>query len=439
MNFKLLFLPLLLLALLLSGCGMVDDPAPGAAVCPVPPDVCDAAGENKYVYDLMHGLYFWANATPALDYTTYATPSDLLAALKYSPQDRWSYITTQAAYSSLFAEGTYLGYGVGVKADESGVWRVYIVYSGSGADAAGLKRGYAVTSLGGVPVADIVAQNQWNTLFDAGGEGATLAITYIDLAGSSGSAVMTKGVVTIPPVYDHRVLYGNGVAVGYLMFTSFNGTVPPALDAAFAAFKAAGVERLVVDLRYNGGGLISTSAYLAGKVADFGASQAVFLRYRHNAAYAWLDRLLRFPFTGPVTADDAVIVITTAATASASEAFINGLRPFMKVTLVGSATHGKPTGMYGCAFCGNVLSAVAFENENAWGQGQYYGGIAADCMAADGLTAPLGDKGEASLAAALYYAAHNACPPTGGQKPRVAAAGAEGAPLTGLAAEAGAY
>lgn len=424
----------LLILLTPTGCGIVSGPS--GVVCPTPPAACDAVSQNRYVYDFMKGLYFWADTVPVVDYTSYATPGDVLAATVYTPKDRWSYISTATAFTSIFSQGQYIGYGFGVKLGSDGVWRFYIVYPGSPAAVGGLRRGYALTSLNGLPVAQIASQNLWNTEFGADVIGVQMSVGYTDASGASGNVTLTKGIVTVPPVYDARVLSYSGGSAGYLSFTMFNESTPGAVADAFARFQRAGIQDLVVDLRYNGGGLLYQTADIAGRIADYQAAGAVFNRYRHNAAHRWLDRLLRFSITGPAASGGRVIVITTASTASASESLINGLKPFMNVVLVGSKTQGKPAGMYGCQFCGNVISAIAFELENAHGEGGYYNGIGVTCPADDGLTFQLGDPAEPSLKTALYYAANGSCPPTAAQKPGVVPVAA---PLTGIHAEAGAY
>ena len=76
------------------------------------------------------------------------------------------------------------------------------------------------------------------------------------------------------------------------------------------------------------------------------------------------------------------MVITTRGSASASEAIVNGLRPYMDVKVVGDTTYGKPVGQYGFDFCDKVLYPVAFLVTNARGEADYFDGIPADCAAA---------------------------------------------------------
>jgi C-terminal processing protease CtpA/Prc len=109
---------------------------------------------------------------------------------------------------------------------------------------------------------------------------------------------------------------------------------------------------------------------------------------------------------------DRLVVITTDGSASASEMIINGLRPFIPVTVVGSTTYGKPVGQLTSNFCDKVLFPVAFKSVNVRGEGEYFNGIPADCPAPDDLDHALGDGAEASLATALQFLRTGRCSAT---------------------------
>jgi carboxyl-terminal processing protease len=81
----------------------------------------------------------------------------------------------------------------------------------------------------------------------------------------------------------------------------------------------------------------------------------------------------------------------------------------MPVTTVGETTYGKPVGQYGITFCDKILYPVAFTLRNALGQGDFFGGIPADCPAADDADHQLGDPAEASLAEALTVVRTGQC------------------------------
>ncbi len=102
-------------------------------------------------------------------------------------------------------------------------------------------------------------------------------------------------------------------------------------------------------------------------------------------------------------------MITSGATASASELLINGLRPFMQVVLVGETTYGKPFGAAPRSACGTTYSAVQFETVNGEGAGGYTAGFQPDCLVPDDLDRQLGDPQEARTRAALEYIANGRC------------------------------
>ncbi len=102
-------------------------------------------------------------------------------------------------------------------------------------------------------------------------------------------------------------------------------------------------------------------------------------------------------------------MITTRASASASELIVNGLRPYLPVVVIGDRTFGKPVGQYGLPFCDKVLNAVSFVLKNSQGEADYFDGLPATCAAGDALDRPLGDVEEASLKEAFVYLRTGAC------------------------------
>src|SRR6185295_9747703 len=108
--------------------------------------------------------------------------------------------------------------------------------------------------------------------------------------------------------------------------------VQPSFDAladAFAALGAANVNEVVLDLRYNGGGLVDVARYLGGLLGGKRTEGQVFAVYAHNDKNAARNQTLRFDALPGALRLDRLIVIATSASASASELVINGLRPFL--------------------------------------------------------------------------------------------------------------
>jgi hypothetical protein len=116
-----------------------------------------------------------------------------------------------------------------------------------------------------------------------------------------------------------------------------------------------------------------------------------------------------------------VAFIGTASTASASEAVMNSVIPYLgaKTALIGSNTFGKPvgTGTIDRPQCDDRLTLVVFATQNANKQGDYFDGLAsrfqATCSAADDFSRPLGDPQEAMIRTALDFLADRQCTPIG--------------------------
>jgi len=211
--------------------------------------------------------------------------------------------------------------------------------------------------------------------------------------------------VSVTSVYDLR----RGPRVGYVFFRNFVQPSTAALNAAFHTLREAGAEELVLDLRYNGGGLLSVAQHLGGLIGGEATNDQVFVELFHNDKQQSRNSVLRFQRPAEAIGFTRLVAITTRGSASASESVINGLRPFLPVTLVGDTTFGKPVGQYGFDFCTRTLYPVAFEARNARGEGDYYGGIHVDCAAADDLDDALGDPDEASLGEALAFLRSGHC------------------------------
>jgi len=188
--------------------------------------------------------------------------------------------------------------------------------------------------------------------------------------------------------------------------------VTPSMDAltdAFAALRGERVDELVLDLRYNGGGLVSVARHLASLIGGTRTEGQVLAEYFHNARNARRNEIIRFEPREEALTLERLVVITSRSSASASEMIVNSLRPFLPVITVGAPTFGKPVGQYGLNFCDKVLYPVAFTLRNALGQGDYFGGIPADCQAGDDLTRQIGDPDEASLREALHVVRTGTC------------------------------
>ncbi len=371
---------------------------------------CSTLGQVSYVRDTLREYYYWYRELPDPSPALFASPEAYLEAVRYRPLDSsFSYITAQQAAQAYYGDSQYVGFGLSVQQLSEDDLRVSQVFPETPAAEAGLERGARILSVNGRSVGDWARSGQAGAIFGPADIGYTVDLVYRAADGRELTARMVKRLVTIPTVSHTRVYELEGHAVGYVGFRNFVEPSFAALRAAFGELRAAAVDELVLDLRYNGGGMVSVAQFLSELIGGSGTQGQLFCRFQHNDKNSFRDQ--DFVFADQVLALDLkrLTVITTRASASASELVINSLRPFLEVRVVGDTTFGKPVGQYGFTFCGQVLYPVAFSVRNARGEGDYFGGIPADCTAADDLGHQLGDPAEASLAEALHVAVRGAC------------------------------
>ena len=370
---------------------------------------CSAAGKNLYVRDVLTRYYLWYPFLPALDPVRYDSPEAYLEAVRYRPIDHaYSYVTSREANEAFYSESQFIGFGFSTRVDGTTL-RVLQVFEGSPAEQAGLGRGQQIISIDGRSVRALIESNQIGTAFGPAEVGLEVEVAFETRDGVMTQARMTKRAVTIPTVSLSRVFDVDGRRVGYVFFRNFVRPSTAALDNAFAALKAAGVTELVLDLRYNGGGLVDVAVHLGSLIGGAPTNGRVMATYAHNDKQRARDEVLRFASVDHALGLSRLVVVTTAASASASELVINALRPYMPVVVVGQRTYGKPVGQYGFPFCDKVLAPVYFSIRNALDEGDYYDGIPADCAAADDITHDLGDAAEGSLGEALQVIRTGAC------------------------------
>lgn len=380
---------------------------------------CSVLGQNTYVRDKLRDIYYWYRELPDVNPALADSPEAYLEAVRYKALDAsFSYITGRAANDAFYSDSQFIGFGLGTKLVSEDDYRVIQVFAESPASEAGLGRGDRILAVGGRTVTELLASGQLGSAFGPSEVGYTTDVWLRALDGTERSVSMTKRLVTIPTVSDTRLFDVGGRAVGYVHFRNFVQPSFGALDAAFFTLEAAGASELVLDLRYNGGGLVSVAQYLAGLIGGYRTSGQVFTQFFHNDKNTALNQVLRFDQPEHALSLERVFVITTGASASASELVINSLRPFVSVVLVGETTYGKPVGQYGFNFCDKVLLPVSFTLRNAAGYGDFFGGFAPDCRAADDFEHPLADAAEASLAEALHYIGAGTCSASAGTRAR---------------------
>jgi C-terminal processing protease CtpA/Prc len=385
---------------------------------------CTIPGQNLFVRNTLQDIYLWYRELPDPNPALFDSPEAYLDTVRFRPLDeRFSYITTQAASDAFFSDSQFIGIGLAYTFEgQDNVMRLTDVFPASPAEGAGLRRGYRIDAVNGTSVADLLARGELGAAFGPSEIGVRVVVRFRDLAGAEGEASMTKRLVTIPTVSNTTVLDVDGRKVGYLVLRNFVQPSTAALTAAFTQLRAEGANELVLDLRYNGGGLVSVAQHLGGLMGGTTAAGQTFVRFVHNDKNSFRDTTYLFPALAASLNLSRVVVIATHGSASASELVINSLRPFMPVTVVGDKTYGKPVGQYGFTFCGKVLFPVAFSGRNARDEGDYFDGIPADCRAPDDLEHELGDPAEGSLAESLQFLVNGSCSAAASARARAARA-----------------
>jgi carboxyl-terminal processing protease len=378
-------------------------------------DSCSVLGEVQFVRSTLQDIYFWYKELPDPAPAGFTSPEAYLDAVRYKAVDKtFSFVESKAASDAFYSDSQFIGIGISTHQASATELRIAQVFPGGPAADANLERGDYLLTINSKAVPDLLSSGDIDTIFGPNTAGVVVTLTWRSfLSGEERSASLAKRPVTIPTVsltsvYNLR----RGPRVGYVFFRNFVQPSTAALNAAFAELTAAGVDDLVLDLRYNGGGLVSVAQHLGSLIGGAGTTGRVFVEFFHNDKNASRNSTLTFDDPVSALGLSRLVVIATEGTASASESVINGLRPFIPVTVVGDRTYGKPVGQYGYDFCDKTLYPVAFEVRNARGEGSYFDGIPANCPAADDLDHPLGDEGEASLAEALNYLQTGSCSTT---------------------------
>ena len=396
---------------------------------------CSVGGQNATIKATMQEWYLFDDQLRDSDPTAFNDIhiflDDLVADV--IPADRFSYVWSQQEEDE-FQSATYAGMGFSFRllpGNEARLTQVFGEFPGelqTPASLAGLKRGLRITAVDGVSIDEIIANRPAGTdeltaISDSFGPrdpGVVVQLDYVDPLGVTGSATMTKEYIQFSTVALYDVFNLNGRITGYLNFRSFANPSFEELRQAFLAFNDQGVSNLVVDVRYNGGGLVSVAEYLGnlmlGRVVPGNLYfEEVFNSQNSNRDYATYFSTV----TDSLASLDRVVFITTGGSASASEMVLNGMIPWVETASVGSTSYGKPVGSYGFTFCDQVLRPVTFKVVNGAGTSDYFDGFAPTCPAEDNLDYAFGDPVEDSLAAALTWVETGACPVAGKGAPEL--------------------
>lgn len=435
----------LALAAVLTGCGggggggsggssqpVAVTPAPTPT--PAPTAACSLRDRQDWAAGQLREFYLFPETLPAsLDPAGFADVGSYVDALtataRAQRRDRFfTYVTSIREENAFFQQGSSAGFGVRLSYDTPG--RRLIVseaFEGAPALAAGIDRGTEILGIGTSAanlrtVSDLFASGGAAAVSDALGPSTAGTSRLLRIADASGTrdVTVTKTDFALTPVssrYGARIIDEGGKRVGYVNLRTFIDTADGQLRNAFAGFRSAGVTEVIVDFRYNGGGLVSIAELMGDLLGANRTSADVFSITAFRPEKSQFNETRFFSPQPQSIAPTKIAFIGTGASASASELVINSFVPYLgaNAALIGTNTFGKPVGQIARdrQACDDRLRVVAFATQNRDRQGDYFNGLAstvrATCRAGDDLSFQLGDPREASTRAALDFLAGRPC------------------------------
>ncbi|MGE5449488.1 MAG: S41 family peptidase, partial [Bacteroidales bacterium] len=361
-------LPLILITgILFSACKKEEDTV-------VPKVIPQASEVNNFIYSSLHDYYLWNKQVPALSDTkynkadsvnaflnNYTDPQALFKSLLYQPGkvDKWSFLVDNSKQIDDWINGISetMGYDfmLGRIAQSDTLFGfVRYVYKGSPAEKAGMKRGDIFVKINDKK---LTVSNYNDLLFNT----PTYKISFATINNSRLTPIdkaytMTAVQMQEDPIHMDTVFTFNNQKVGYLVYNGFNADFDNQLNDVFGKFKAANINQLVLDLRYNGGGSVQTAIYLASMIYSTDQSKVFAVAQYNDELQKYLEdkygtSALKDNFVTniePTSAHPTVPInslnlqkiyfIVSDNTASASELLINGLRAYMDVKVIGINT-----------------------------------------------------------------------------------------------------
>ncbi|RYV01619.1 peptidase [Shewanella sp. OPT22] len=410
--------------------------------------------EKMWLRSWANDSYLWYEEVDDIDPTPFNV-SDYFAQLRTTEKDEFTgkdkdnfhFTRDTEEYRKQTQAGVSLSYGMSLKIiSKSPPRKVVVSYvePNSIAEANGVIRGDEVIQINDVDVINSSDVDIINAgLFPSNASQEYRFKFEHVFSGVIKTVSMRPSELERSPVLNVKTIQRDDDNIGYFQFNTHNSPSEKALRDTIAQLSASNIDDLIIDLRYNGGGLLAVSSQLAYMVAGSSSNNKTFELLQFNDKY---------PNTNPVTGEridpipffnqtlglsdgltsglplptlnlNRVYVLTTDNTCSASEALMNGLRGIdVEVIQIGGKTCGKPYGFYPVDNCGITYFNVQFQGVNHKGFGSYASGFEPKqaspitgfqipgCLAVDDFNHQLGDESETMLSSALHYRSTGSCP-----------------------------
>lgn len=372
---------------------------------------------KKAIFDAMKEWYFWEAELPqTLDVTKFASNQAVLDELMFKPLDRWSYLTTKAEFDAAFTGQATGAHGFSFAFDQDEKLFVAFVFDESPAGKDGWKRGWQIIEINNRPISDYkTSTGRYSFNLGANEIGVTNIFKFKLPDGTETTRTIQKGAFQTNSVLYKDVYEVGSRKVGHCVYQSFRATAgltptrSQEVENLFNYFISEGINELIIDLRYNGGGSVAVTEQILNYLVPASANGRVMYTNKYNGNKISNNRTVNFAKKGNLNLN-RIIFITSRGSASASELLVNSLEPYMDLVLVGDNTYGKPVGAFPLSGFNRNLSSnnvelvpITFAIANSEGRAEYFDGFPVDFKVGDDPARNWGDKEEKRLKAALEF------------------------------------
>lgn len=253
----------------------------------------------------------------------------IYAGLVYGLGDVYSryYTADEYAQETASTDGAYAGIGVSIQKNKNGGVQIAECYEGGPGAEAGLQTGDVITAINDTDVTDmelsdvvsLIRENKDNTI---------VLTVFRENEEKSREISVDVTDVELPSVFGEML----DKKTGYIQITQFTGVTPQQYKDMFAELKDKGMERLVIDLRDNPGGLLTSVCDILREILPEGLIVYTEDKYG-NREEETCD--------GKHQLDMPLAVLVNENSASASEIFAGAVQDHEVGTIVGTTTYGK--------------------------------------------------------------------------------------------------
>jgi carboxyl-terminal processing protease len=246
--------------------------------------------------------------------------------------DDYSTCLTPDRLADLYAviDGNFVGIGVELRSDEQGLLIVNTL-TGSPAAEAGIRGGDHIVTIEGISTVGLPTEEAANRL--QGAEGTAVLIGVLSPNDRQPHRVtLRRRSVEVQSVTSAQMLSASE-GIGYLQITGFQKSTKGELEKAVAALQRQGMRSLVMDLRGNPGGLLTSAVDISDRflnegviVSTRGRAEGQSQIYRAQPAHTWT-----FP----------LVLLIDGESASASEILAGAIQDHHRGTIVGTRSFGK--------------------------------------------------------------------------------------------------